>query len=120
MESLYLGNLRSKTQTNSNPRHSFEEQFAKFSRLRDPHSDGKFISLSQSDEWMRRAHVFDHNITLADTHNLFMRLGEKVNLHGYNWFLQELTRNKGIDVGDLRDMMTVVSQLNHIFFEQTF
>ena len=36
---------------------SFKEQFKAFSKFGDVKSDGKFITLSQSDKWMKQAHV---------------------------------------------------------------
>lgn len=38
---------------------SFKEQFKAFSKFGDVKSDGKFITLSQSDKWMKQAHVRD-------------------------------------------------------------
>lgn len=36
---------------------SFKDQFKAFSKFGDVKSDGKFITLSQSDKWMKQAHV---------------------------------------------------------------
>lgn len=36
---------------------TFKDQFKAFSKFGDVKSDGKFITLSQSDKWMKQAHV---------------------------------------------------------------
>lgn len=36
---------------------SFKDQFKAFSKFGDVKSDGKFITLSQSDKWMKQAQV---------------------------------------------------------------
>lgn len=36
---------------------SFKDQFKAFSKFGDVKSDGKLITLSQSDKWMKQAHV---------------------------------------------------------------
>lgn len=39
---------------------SFTDQFKAFSKFGDVKSDGKFITLSQSDKWMKQAQVSVH------------------------------------------------------------
>lgn len=41
---------------------SFKDQFKAFSKFGDVKSDGKFITLSQSDKWMKQAQVIAHFI----------------------------------------------------------
>lgn len=45
---------------------TFENQFIAFSKYGDIKSDGTFITLVQSDKWMKQAHVLDKNITEMD------------------------------------------------------
>ena len=42
-------------------------QFRAFSKFGDSKSDGKMITLSQSDKWMKQAGVIDKKITTTDT-----------------------------------------------------
>lgn len=47
---------------------SFLSSFKAFSKFGDPKSDGKLITLSQSDKWMKQAKVIDgKKITTTDT-----------------------------------------------------
>lgn len=47
---------------------SFISSFKAFSKFGDPKSDGKLITLSQSDKWMKQAKVIDgKKITTTDT-----------------------------------------------------
>lgn len=47
---------------------SFLANFKAFSKFGDPKSDGKLITLSQSDKWMKQAKVIDgKKITTTDT-----------------------------------------------------
>lgn len=46
---------------------SFSASFKAFSKFGDTKSDGKYITLSQSDKWMKQAKVFDKKITTTDT-----------------------------------------------------
>ena len=46
----------------------FKDQFKAFSKFGDTKSDGKHITLSQSDKWMKQAKVIDgKKITTTDT-----------------------------------------------------
>lgn len=52
----------------SSPRLNLREQFKLFSKFGDTKSDGKHITLSQSDKWMKQAKVIDgKTITTTDT-----------------------------------------------------
>ena len=54
---------------------SLKEQFTAFSKFGDPASDGKQISLSNSDKWMKQAKVIDgKKITTTDTSICFKKL----------------------------------------------
>lgn len=47
---------------------SFPATFKAFSKFGDTKSDGRFITLSQSDKWMKQAKIFDaKKITTTDT-----------------------------------------------------
>lgn len=82
---------------------SFEEEFAAFSKFGDSKSDGKMITLSQSDKWMKQANVFDKKVTTTDTGIHFKKLQKrKLNLADYMKFLQDLTSTKGIDLNELK------------------
>lgn len=70
---------------------SFLTSFKAFSKFGDPKSDGKLITLSQSDKWMKQAKVIDgKKITTTDTGIYFKK-------HKYTYsFLQKrkLKKNK--------------------------
>ena len=47
---------------------SLREQFRSFSKFGDTKSDGKLLTLSQSDKWMKQAGVIDgKSVTTTDT-----------------------------------------------------
>jgi len=47
---------------------TLESQFVAFSKFGDSKSDGKTITLTNSDKWMKQAHVIDgKHITTTDT-----------------------------------------------------
>jgi len=54
---------------------SLKEQFTAFSKFGDATSDGKQITLSNADKWMKQAHVIDgKKITTTDTSITFKKL----------------------------------------------
>lgn len=54
---------------------NFSEKFKQFSKFGDTKSDGKQITLSQSDKWMKQAKVIDgKTITSTDTGIYFKKL----------------------------------------------
>lgn len=66
---------------------SFLQSFKAFSKFGDPKSDGKLITLSQSDKWMKQAKVIDgRKITTTDTGIYFKK-------HKYESFFLYLTRS---------------------------
>lgn len=57
------------------PMQSFRAQFKAFSKFGDTKSDGKHITLSQSDKWMKQAKVIEgKKINTTDTGIYFKRL----------------------------------------------
>lgn len=75
---------------------SFKEAFKAFSKFGDPKSDGKAITLSQSDKWMKQAKVIDgKKITTTDTAIHFKKLKSvKLGIDDYQKFLDDLAKNK--------------------------
>lgn len=53
---------------------SFKEIFEAFAKYGDKNSDGKTITLSNSDKWMKQASVFDKKLTTVDTGICFKKL----------------------------------------------
>lgn len=86
------------------PTLTFEESFKAFSKFGDTKSDGKLITLSQSDKWMKQAKVIDgKKITTTDTGIYFKKLkSQKVGIADYQKFLQDLATNKKVEVEDLK------------------
>lgn len=85
---------------------SFKEQFAVFSKFGDSKSDGKSITLSQSDKWMKQAKVIDTKITTTDTAIHFKKLKlQKVSQSDYDKFLQDLAKTKGVDLEEIKSKL---------------
>ncbi|XP_015188463.1 PREDICTED: TPPP family protein CG45057-like [Polistes dominula] len=86
---------------------SFESQFTAYAKYSRPKSDGRRISLSQSDKWMRQAQIFDDKITQADTALAFNNLHrETLPIEEYNKFIDDFAESKRLDSSVIRDKMT--------------
>ncbi len=84
----------------------FKETFKAFSKFGDTKSDGKHITLSQSDKWMKQAKVIDKKITTTDTAIHFKKLKSmKLTLSDYNKFLEDLATTKKVDLAEIKNKM---------------
>lgn len=84
----------------------FKEQFKSFSKFGDIKSDGKQITLSQSDKWMKQAKVIDKKITTTDTAIHFKKLkAVKVSFTDYNKFLEDLATTKKVELTQIKEKM---------------
>lgn len=94
----------------SSPRDSaggdFKESFKAFSKFGDIKSDGKHITLSQSDKWMKQAKVIDKKITTTDTAIHFKKMkAMKLLVSDYNKFLEDLATTKKVDLAEIKNKM---------------
>lgn len=87
---------------------SFSEIFKAFAKFGDPKSDGKQITLSNSDKWMKQAKVIDgKKITTTDTGIYFKKLkSQKVSISDYEKFLDDLAKSKKIEVQEIKTKLT--------------
>lgn len=83
-----------------------------FSKFGDPKSDGKQITLSQSDKWMKQAKVIDgKKITTTDTAIHFKKLKlVKLGIDDYQKFLDDLAKSKKIEVDEIKKKLTTCGQ----------
>lgn len=85
----------------------FKETFKAFSKFGDTKSDGKQITLSQSDKWMKQAKVIDKKITTTDTAIHFKKLKAiKVSISEYNKFLEDLATTKKVELSEIKDKLS--------------
>lgn len=87
---------------------SFKEQFGAFSKFGDNKSDGKQMTLSQSDKWMKQANVFDQKVTTTDTGIHWKKISKSAKKFGfsdYNKFIEDLATTKGVNVEELKEKM---------------
>ncbi|XP_071626484.1 tubulin polymerization-promoting protein homolog isoform X1 [Temnothorax longispinosus] len=86
---------------------SFLASFKAFSKFGDPKSDGKLITLSQSDKWMKQAKVIDgKKITTTDTGIYFKKhKSTKLGVEQYKTFLEELAKSKKVDAAEMKKKM---------------
>ncbi|EFN72070.1 TPPP family protein CG4893 [Camponotus floridanus] len=86
---------------------SFLANFKAFSKFGDPKSDGKLITLSQSDKWMKQAKVIDgKKITTTDTGIYFKKhKSTKLGIEQYKTFLDELAKNKKVELTEIKKKM---------------
>ncbi|XP_047365725.1 tubulin polymerization-promoting protein homolog isoform X2 [Vespa velutina] len=91
----------------SSPAGSFLTNFKAFSKFGDPKSDGKLITLSQSDKWMKQAKVIDgKKITTTDTGIYFKKhKSMKLGIDQYKSFLEELAKSKKVDFVEMKNKM---------------
>lgn len=86
---------------------SFLANFKAFSKFGDIKSDGKLITLSQSDKWMKQAKVIDgKKITTTDTGIYFKKhKSMKLGLEQYKTFLEELAKSKKVELAEIKKKM---------------
>ncbi|KAI4503071.1 hypothetical protein M0802_002115 [Mischocyttarus mexicanus] len=91
----------------ASPAGSFLTNFKAFSKFGDPKSDGKLITLSQSDKWMKQAKVIDgKKITTTDTGIYFKKhKSMKLGIEQYKAFLEELAKSKKVDLTEMKNKM---------------
>lgn len=88
------------------PPPAFKDQFKAFCKFGDIKSDGKLISLSQSDKWMKQAKVIDKKITTTDTGIHFKKMKlVRVGILDYNKFLDDLAKTKKIELSEIKSKM---------------
>ncbi|CAO1377468.1 unnamed protein product [Diamesa serratosioi] len=86
---------------------TFKDQFKAFSKFGDLKSDGKFITLSQSDKWMKQAKVIDKKITTTDTGIHFKKLKNlKLSIIDYTKFLEDLSKTRTVDMAEMKSKLT--------------
>lgn len=90
----------------------FKDAFKAFSKFGDPKSDGKQITLSQSDKWMKQAKVIDgKKITTTDTAIHFKKLKSlKVGIDDYQKFLDDLAKSKKVELDEIKRKLTTCGQ----------
>lgn len=85
----------------------FKESFKAFSKFGDTKSDGKHITLSQSDKWMKQAKVIDKKITTTDTAIHFKKhKAIKLAIGDYTKFLEELAAAKKMEVSEIKGKLS--------------
>ncbi|XP_017778298.1 PREDICTED: TPPP family protein CG45057-like [Nicrophorus vespilloides] len=84
-----------------------QEQFVLFSKFGDPRSDGRTITLTQSDKWMKQALVLDgKKVTLTDTGVCFNKFKSRtINYQDFMRYIDDLAKEKGMDTDELKHMM---------------
>ncbi|KAK7792385.1 hypothetical protein R5R35_007736 [Gryllus longicercus] len=87
---------------------SFKAQFRAFSKFGDTKSDGKQITLSQSDKWMKQAKVIDgKKITTTDTGIYFKKFKQqKLGVDDYTKFIEDLAKNKKVEAEEIKTKMS--------------
>lgn len=91
---------------------SLKDAFKAFSKFGDPKSDGKTITLSQSDKWMKQAKVIDgKKITTTDTAIHFKKLKTlKLGIDDYQKFLEDLAKSKKVELEEIKKKLTSCGQ----------
>lgn len=94
---------------------TFESNFKAFAKFGDPKSDGKHITLSNSDKWMKQAKVIDGKvITTTDTGIYFKKMkSQKIGIIQYKQFLEDLSKNKKCEMTEIMDKLTHCGSPGH-------
>ncbi|XP_008480691.1 TPPP family protein CG45057 [Diaphorina citri] len=81
----------------------FSSNFKLFSKFGDTKSDGKLLTLSQSDKWMKQAKVIDgKKVTTTDTGIHFKKFKSlKIGLSDYQKFIESLAKHKSVPEYDV-------------------
>ncbi|XP_019878045.1 tubulin polymerization-promoting protein homolog [Aethina tumida] len=113
VENLKIENGDAKSE--AAPAVTFEENFKIFAKFGDPKSDGKQITLSNSDKWMKQAKVIDgKKVTTTDTGIYFKKLkSQKVGIVDYKKFLEDLAKNKKLDLEEVKNKLASCGQPGH-------
>ncbi|XP_044254984.1 tubulin polymerization-promoting protein homolog [Tribolium madens] len=86
---------------------SLEQQFVNFSKFGDTKSDGKTITLTQIDKWLKQAQVIGKKITTTDTGICFNKFKSKtIDCATFVKFLEDLAKQKSIPVAELKEKLT--------------
>ncbi|XP_068247484.1 tubulin polymerization-promoting protein homolog [Palaemon carinicauda] len=83
---------------------TLREQFRNFSKFGDTKSDGKLLTLSQSDKWFKQAKVIDgKTITTTDTAITFNKLkSKKITFVEFEKYLDEISKAKKLDAKEIK------------------
>lgn len=88
------------------PKVSLQSQFKAFAKFGDIKADGKLITLSQSDKWMKQAKVIDKKITTTDTGIHFKKFkAMKISFADYNKYLEDLAKTKKIELSEIKNKL---------------
>ncbi|XP_047481761.1 G patch domain-containing protein 8-like [Penaeus chinensis] len=83
---------------------SLREQFRNFSKFGDTKSDGRMLTLSQSDKWFKQAKVIDgKKLTTTDTAITFNKFkAKKISFQDFEKYLDEIAKSKKLDATEIR------------------
>jgi hypothetical protein len=83
---------------------SFKDQFKVFSKFGAAGSDGKQITLTQSDKWLKQAQIIDgKKVTTTDTGICFKKFRkQKLAFDDYNKYIDDLAKAKQLDAEDIK------------------
>lgn len=83
-----------------------DEQFILFSKFGDTKADGRTITLSQIDKWLKQANVLNKNLTTTDTAICFNKLKSKtINYKEFGAFLDDLAQRKNIPIEEIKEKL---------------
>lgn len=80
-----------------------DQQFINFSKFGDTKSDGKTITLTQIDKWMKQANVIDKNLTTTDTGICFNKFKSKtIHYADFLNFLEDLSKRRNVPLEEMK------------------
>ncbi|XP_025834993.1 TPPP family protein CG45057 isoform X2 [Agrilus planipennis] len=88
---------------------TMESQFYNFARYGEETADGKTITLTKSDKWMKQAKILDgKNVTLTDTGFCFSKFkAYAIKFDDYMIFLEDLAQYKQLDAEEIKNKLVL-------------
>lgn len=85
---------------------SLDQQFISFAKFGDTKADGKTITLSQIDKWLKQAAVFDKTLTTTDTAISFNKFKSKtIHYQDFLKFIDDLASQKKIPSENIKEKL---------------
>ncbi|KAB0795994.1 hypothetical protein PPYR_10055 [Photinus pyralis] len=90
---------------------SLEEIFSLFAKFGDTKSDGKVITLTNADKWLKQAQVVDgKKMTTTDTGIAFNKLKSKtITFKQFMEFIEDLAKSKNMNVEEIKTKLLACS-----------
>lgn len=85
------------------PSTRLDQQFTHFSKFNDSKSDGRTITLTKLDKWLKQAQLIDKHLTMTDTGICFNKFRSRtISYSEFLVFLEDLSARKNIPLDEIK------------------